>query len=93
MTEKLVRVETIRSHKMCNCGGEFKYNNDNAITDIFGSFFSSTATKFLHKCDKCGAEETFDVMYPKTVELEIPVELRKTKDGIIYSVTKYGDNN
>ena len=68
MTDKLVRVETIRRHKMCDCGGEFKYDDNNAITDIFGAFFSATDAQFVHKCDKCGKEETFDVMYPKTID-------------------------
>ena len=90
--EKLMRVETICSHRMCDCGGEFKYNNDNVMMDILDSLLSSTTSKYVHKCNKCGAEESFDVMYPKTIELEIPVELRKTKDGVIYSVTEYGDN-
>ena len=93
MTDRLVRVETIRNHKMCECGGELKYNNENVINDLFGSFFKTQETTFIHKCDKCGREETFEAMYPKTIELEIPVELRRNTDGVIYAVTKYGDNN
>ena len=39
MIEKCERIQTVRARAICECGGEFKYDNDNVITDLFGSFF------------------------------------------------------
>jgi hypothetical protein len=89
MIEKCERIQTVRARAICECGGEFKYNNDNVITDLFGSFFKTTECKFLHKCDKCGKEESFDIMYPKTIELTVPVQLVKDATGAIYTVDEH----
>ena len=89
MIEKCERIESVRARAICECGGEFKYNNDNVINDIFGSFFKTTDVKFLHKCSKCGKEELFDVMYPKTIELTVPVQLMKDATGAIYTVDEH----
>lgn len=85
MIEKCERIQTIRARAICECGGEFKYNNENALTDMFGSFFKTADYKFLHKCDKCGKEESFDVRYPKTIELTVPVQLIKDDTGAVYA--------
>lgn len=89
MIEKCERIQTVRAHAICECGGEFKYNNDNVITDLFGSFFKTTECKFLHKCDKCGKEESFDIMYPKTIELTVPVQLVKDATGAVYTIDEH----
>lgn len=89
MIEKCERVQTVRARAICECGGEFKYDNDNVITDLFGSFFKTTDCKFLHKCNKCGKEESFDIMYPKTIELTVPVQLVKDATGAIYTVDEH----
>ena len=89
MIEKCERVQTVRARAICECGGEFKYDNDNVITDLFGSFFKTTDCKFLHKCNKCGKEESFDIMYPKTLELTVPVQLVKDATGAVYTVDEH----
>ena len=89
MIEKWERVQTVRARAICECGGEFKYDNDNVITDLFGSFFKTTDCKFLHKCNKCGKEESFDIMYPKTIELTVPVQLVKDATGAVYTVDEH----
>lgn len=89
MIEKCERIQTVRARAICECGGEFKYDNDNVITDLFGSFFKTTECKFLHKCNKCGKEESFDIMYPKTIELTVPVQLVKDATGAIYTVDEH----
>ena len=89
MIEKCERIQTIRARAICECGGEFKYDNDNVITDLFGSFFKTTDCKFLHKCNKCGKEESFDIMYPKTIELTVPVQLVKDATGAVYTVDEH----
>lgn len=89
MIEKCERVQTVRARAICECGGEFKYDNDNVITDLFGSFFKTTDCKFLHKCNKCGKEESFDIMYPKTIELTVPVQLVKDATGAVYTVDEH----
>lgn len=86
MIEKCERIQTVRARAICECGGEFKYDNDNVITDLFGSFFKTTDCKFLHKCNKCGKEESFDIMYPKTIELTVPVQLVKDATGAVYTI-------
>lgn len=58
----------------CDCGGNFMYVSDNAISDIFGSFFKSVETATLeyeHKCNKCGKIDKFTNMYPLHKEFEI----------------------
>lgn len=92
MIEKCERIETIKARAICECGGEFKYNNENALTDIFGSFFKSTDCKFLHKCSKCEKEELFDIMYPKTIELTVPVQLVKDATRAVYTVDEHQTN-
>ena len=89
MIEKCERIQTVRARAICECGGEFKYDNDNAITDLFGSFFKTTECKFLHKCNKCEKEESFDIMYPKTIELTVPVQLVKDATGAVYTVDEH----
>lgn len=89
MIEKCERIQTVRARAICECGGEFKYNNENALTDIFGSFFKTTDCKFLHKCNKCGKEESFNIMYPKTIELTVPVQLVKDATGAVYAVDEH----
>lgn len=89
MIEKCERIQTVRARAICECGGEFKYDNDNVITDLFGSFFKTTDCKFLHKCNKCGKEESFDIMYPKTIELTVPVQLVKDATGAVYTVDEH----
>ena len=89
MIEKCERVQTVRARAICECGGEFKYDNDNVITDLFGSFFKTTDCKFLHKCNKCGKEESFDIMYPKTIELTVPVQLVKDATGAVYTIDEH----
>lgn len=89
MIEKCERIQTVRARAICECGGEFKYDNDNVITDLFGSFFKTTDCKFLHKCNKCGREESFDIMYPKTIELTVPVQLVKDATGAVYTVDEH----
>lgn len=56
MIEKCERIQTVRARAICECGGEFKYNTENALTDMFGSFSKTTDCKFLQKCNKCGKE-------------------------------------
>lgn len=89
MIEKCERIQTVRARAICECGGEFKYDNDNVITDLFGSFFKTTDCKFLHKCNKCGKEESFDIMYPKTIELTVPVQIVKDATGAVYTVDEH----
>lgn len=89
MIEKCERIQTVRARAICECGGEFKYDNDNVITDLFGSFFKTTDCKFLYKCNKCGKEESFDIMYPKTIELTVPVQLVKDATGAVYTVDEH----
>lgn len=89
MIEKCERIQTVRARAICECGGEFKYDNDNVITDLFGSFFKTTDCKFLHKCNKCGKEESFDIMYPKTIELTVPVQLVKDATGAVYTIDEH----
>ena len=89
MIEKCERIQTVRARAICECGGEFKYDNDNVITDLFGSFFKTTDCKFLHKCNKCGKEESFDIMYPKTIELTVPVQLIKDATGAVYTIDEH----
>lgn len=89
MIEKCERIQTVRARAICECGGEFKYDNDNMITDLFGSFFKTTDCKFLHKCNKCGKEESFDIMYPKTIELTVPVHLVKDASGAVYTIDEH----
>ena len=89
MIEKCERIQTVRARAICECGGEFKYDNDNVITDLFGSFFKTTDCKFLHKCNKCGKEESFDIMYPKTIELTVPVQVVKDATGAVYTVDEH----
>lgn len=56
----------------CDCGGNFVYASDNAITDLFGSFFKTTETaSYEHKCNSCGKVEKFANMYPLHKEFEI----------------------
>lgn len=88
MIEKCERIQTVRARAICECGGEFKYD-DNAITDLFGSFFKMTDCKFLHKCNKCGKEESFDIMYPKTIELTVPVQLVRDATGAVYTIDEH----
>ena len=89
MIEKCERIQTVRARAICECGGEFTYDNDNVITDLFGSFFKTTDCKFLHKCNKCGKEESFDIMYLKTIELTVPVQLVKDATGAVYTVDEH----
>ena len=89
MIEKCERIQTVRARAICECGGEFKYDNDNVITDLFGSFFKTVDCKFLHKCNKCGKEESFDIMYPKTIELTVPVQLVKDATGAVYTIDEH----
>lgn len=70
--------ETYINHAMCECGGEFKYNNEHACGDIFGMFFqadkSNESYQFSHKCNNCGKEEKFSKMYPETIDIERTID-------------------
>lgn len=56
----------------CDCGGNFVYCSDNAITDLFGSFFKTTeVAEYEHKCNSCGKTDKFANMYPLHKEFEI----------------------
>lgn len=86
MKERIVRVETIRSHMMCECGGEFVCKDDAA--EIFAVIFSNlNENGYTHTCTKCGKQETFEIRYPKTIELEIPIKLKKDKQNNFYTFT------
>lgn len=53
-------VQAVRVHMMCQCGGEFR--------DTGGGSGSVTecqwSCNYQHKCDKCGAVQDFDKIYP-----------------------------
>ena len=53
-------VQTLQVHMMCQCGGEFR--------DTGGGSGSVTecqwSCNYQHKCDKCGAVQDFDRIYP-----------------------------
>lgn len=46
------------SHKMCECGGEYKLNQD-------GYVLLSYPCKYEHQCNKCGNIEYFTEIFPK----------------------------
>lgn len=56
-------VQTLQVHMMCQCGGEFKPTGIGS-----GSAASALNPKweceYQHKCDKCGAAQNFDRIYP-----------------------------
>lgn len=62
-------VQAVQVHMMCQCGGEFR--------DTGGGLGSVTEGKwscyYQHKCDKCGAVQDFDRIYPyiKYEEVEL----------------------
>lgn len=50
------------------------YVSDNAISDLFGSFFKTpeaAAPEYEHKCRACGKVEKFANMYPLVKEFEV----------------------
>lgn len=62
----------------CECGGEFKYNTEDALYDLFNSF--SGESKHKHFCNKCGKTKLFKKMYP--MEKTFTIGLGATKDSI-----------
>ena len=53
--EALEPVRTVRIHKHCDCGGEFKAT---------GMCYTTFPPSYGHECDKCKTEAYFDEMYP-----------------------------
>lgn len=62
--------ETYINHAICECGGEYKFDNVNndIILTIFGAVYDNQ--RYPHKCDKCGKIESFPKTYPEEVIIE-----------------------
>lgn len=67
-------VRTYRVRAICECGGEFVYNLDNAYADIFNSFFSGSKVEYENKCNKCGKVVKLSERYPQNIEEEVDVD-------------------
>lgn len=76
----------------CSCGrGEYRYDLDNACTDLFGTFFNAMnnqkETKYKHKCTVCGDTKEFVVRYPLEETFDIGIDCPKEK--IVEFVSKH----
>lgn len=58
MEEVVKEVKTVLIRAKCECGGEFKYN-DNGLQTL------EYPPRYTHICDKCGKVERFSCLYPK----------------------------
>ena len=62
-------VKTYKTCAICECGGEFEFNDDTLLRDmLFGM-----NTGFEHKCNKCGKIENFKELYPIEMQEEVEV--------------------
>lgn len=55
MIEHRITLKPVEVHKICDCGGEFKFD---------GNVLPSYPTQYPHTCDKCKAKVVLNKVYP-----------------------------
>jgi hypothetical protein len=60
MSERIQEVRTFRIDRICTRCEKYHMVS---VSKIQGA----TTKKYIHRCNRCGAEEIFDVRYPRIV--------------------------